>query len=366
MGSSSSSHLSSCIFFNNHLLNTILTLFLLIILYSPHFLIKLIIFPSLISTLILLFILKLGVSQQILLQHQQPKLETRSCFELEPLIGSDSNSGPGSKTDLESTLLTKEENDPTLQQQHQLELKTESCFELEPITNTGLGSKAELESTPLTKEENDPILLLLEQQHQQLELKTESCFELEPIIDSNSDLKPEVESTPLTKEENPTLQQQQLELKTESCFELEATTDTDSDSDSDSDLKPKVKEENDPAQPYSGESFVEWTVWGPLEVIYEEDEHDETQNDTVLYTDTDTGSSSWSLDEDEFEKIQRWEEEEEGMFEIALDYNGFCNKNDCFVMKKLRKEINGEVDEEDNLIEIDISPSKSENNEFSW
>ncbi|KAI3456340.1 hypothetical protein Pfo_013003 [Paulownia fortunei] len=122
--------------------------------------------------------------------------------------------------------------------------------------------------------------------------------------------------------------------------------------------------------PFYADSFVEWDVRAPLEVIYEEYEGEDAQeNDGVseakresemniiqryaslslFYPESDSDASSegdfrtsghWDSPEN---MCFRWEEEEddrEGLIEIALD-----------------EKRNSEVDEE-NLIEIDLSPAR--------
>ncbi|KAF1882037.1 hypothetical protein Lal_00038680 [Lupinus albus] len=118
------------------------------------------------------------------------------------------------------------------------------------------------------------------------------------------------------------------------------------------------------------ESFVEWNVKAPLEVIYEEYEGEETEHDanekqdmiisrypslSRYYPESDSDSSSengfpaigkWDSPEN---ICFRWEDEEEeerelGLIEIALDG---CKK------RTLEFQF-----EEENLIEIDISPTR--------
>ncbi|GAU33529.1 hypothetical protein TSUD_386740 [Trifolium subterraneum] len=113
------------------------------------------------------------------------------------------------------------------------------------------------------------------------------------------------------------------------------------------------------------ESFVEWNVKAPLEVIYEgeetEDVHVSNENHVAAilrhsslsryYPESDSDSSS----EDEFPAMEDWdspenmcyrwdEEDREGLIEIALDG---CKKKTL-----------GFQFEEENMIEIDISPTK--------
>ncbi|CAL0309424.1 unnamed protein product [Lupinus luteus] len=121
------------------------------------------------------------------------------------------------------------------------------------------------------------------------------------------------------------------------------------------------------------DSFVEWNVKAPLEVIYEGYEGEETEHDSNekqdmnisrypslsrYYPESDSDSSSengfpaigkWDSPEN---MSFRWEEEEDrelGLIEIALDG---CKK------RTLEFQF-----EEDNLIEIDISPTRQR--EFS-
>ncbi|TKY71622.1 hypothetical protein E2542_SST00354 [Spatholobus suberectus] len=116
------------------------------------------------------------------------------------------------------------------------------------------------------------------------------------------------------------------------------------------------------------ESFVEWNVKAPLEVIYEgeetEQDHNEKREVGILrypslsryYPETDSDSSSESgfpatENWDSPENMSfRWDEEDrEGLIEIALDG---CKKREV-----------GFHFEEENLIEIDISPTR--HREFS-
>lgn len=122
-------------------------------------------------------------------------------------------------------------------------------------------------------------------------------------------------------------------------------------------------------------SFVEWNVRAPLEVIYEacegEDDDEENVKDpdnkgpfcvdkyaslSLYYPETDSDTSSDGCDFLAFpdqgspESVcYRWEDEDrEGLIEIALDNNNNRNK------KKERLDF----EEENNLIEIDISPAR--------
>lgn len=128
------------------------------------------------------------------------------------------------------------------------------------------------------------------------------------------------------------------------------------------------------------ECFVEsWNVRAPLEVIYEEYEGEEAEEDpnedkdtrqgvedpiyrllSQYYPESESGSDSGSSSEDEFPATGEWdspedvcfrwdEEDREGLIEIALDGE-----------KKRGLEFQFE---EENLIEIDISPTR--HNEFS-
>ncbi|CAK8530456.1 unnamed protein product [Lathyrus sativus] len=108
------------------------------------------------------------------------------------------------------------------------------------------------------------------------------------------------------------------------------------------------------------ESFVEWNVKAPLEVIYEGEETEESSVAGLLrypslscyYPESDSDSSS----ENDFPAMGNWdspeemgfmwddEEDREGLIEISLDG---CKK----------KELEFQLEEE-NMIEIDISPTK--------
>lgn len=113
------------------------------------------------------------------------------------------------------------------------------------------------------------------------------------------------------------------------------------------------------------ESFIEWNVKAPLEVIYEGEETEESSvggglrnpSWSFYYPESDSDSSS----EKDFPATGNWdspeemgfmwdeEEEREGLIEISLD--GW--------KKKLKKEMEFGFEEE-NMIEIDISPDKTE------
>ncbi|KAL5839677.1 hypothetical protein ACOSQ4_012285 [Xanthoceras sorbifolium] len=140
------------------------------------------------------------------------------------------------------------------------------------------------------------------------------------------------------------------------------------------------------------EKFVEWNVRAPLEVIYEtyegeegEDQRDESKdpnNDgkdsprfglerhpslSLYYPESDSDSSSdGDFDWGSLESVCfRWEDEDrEGLIEIALDdgvdnssYNN-NNNNKKRDLDHLVENFHGE--EENNLIEIDISPAKQD------
>ncbi|KAK1368514.1 hypothetical protein POM88_034606 [Heracleum sosnowskyi] len=116
-------------------------------------------------------------------------------------------------------------------------------------------------------------------------------------------------------------------------------------------------------------SFVEWNVKAPLEIIYEDDEEGDDDNSenrfkgierypslSLYYPETDTDCSSdddFAMDMD-WESTEsasatfRWAEKGEELIEIALD-------------GKRRSQFFN--DEEDSLIEIDISPGR--NGEFA-
>lgn len=118
-------------------------------------------------------------------------------------------------------------------------------------------------------------------------------------------------------------------------------------------------------------SFIEWNVKAPLEIIYEDDEEEDDDGDdhksenrfkaierypslSLCYPESDTDCSSdddFAMDMN-WESMEsstfRWAEKGEELIEIALD-------------GKTRSQFFN--DEEDSLIEIDISPGR--NNEFA-
>ncbi|KAK2383125.1 hypothetical protein QL285_070612 [Trifolium repens] len=119
----------------------------------------------------------------------------------------------------------------------------------------------------------------------------------------------------------------------------------------------------------SSSCFVEWNVRAPLEVIYEEYEEDEEKCDdsnekeensnmdisnysslSRYYPESDSDSSSegGSPAIEDWDSPEEWDEEDrEGLIEIALEGNNMVKK----------KELEFQYEEE-NLIEIDISPTR--------
>ena len=117
----------------------------------------------------------------------------------------------------------------------------------------------------------------------------------------------------------------------------------------------------------SSSSFVEWNVRAPLDVIYEEYEDEEKLDDPNVkeenwnmgdskypslsryYPESDSDSSSegeFPAKED-WDSPEEWEEEDrEGLIEIALDGS-----------KMMKRDLEFQYEEE-NLIEIDISPTR--------
>lgn len=140
------------------------------------------------------------------------------------------------------------------------------------------------------------------------------------------------------------------------------------------------KDSNLGPNPCFENSFVEWNVRAPLEVIYEAYEGEEDDEENVedpankdpfcidkyaslsLYypeTDSDTSSDGCDFlaygDRGSPESVcYRWEDEDrEGLIEIALDNNNNNSSNN----KRERLDFeNFHGEEENNLIEIDISP----------
>ncbi|KAF8413983.1 hypothetical protein HHK36_001981 [Tetracentron sinense] len=106
------------------------------------------------------------------------------------------------------------------------------------------------------------------------------------------------------------------------------------------------------SKPFLSDSFVEWNVKAPLEVIYEEYEGEMRNEETRLvgiermlslslyYPESDTESSSGG----DISGIEGWDEEDrEGLIEISLDGKG----SSVFQV------------EEENLIEIDLSLARA-------
>ncbi|XP_021740441.1 uncharacterized protein LOC110706799 [Chenopodium quinoa] len=133
---------------------------------------------------------------------------------------------------------------------------------------------------------------------------------------------------------------------------------------------------------YGLKVFLDWDVGAPLEVIYEayegEEEGEESQNDAFwkagivkrypslsqYYPESESDSGSDS-DSYSYSSSSLDEEEREGLIEIALDDYGY-NYGDKKMINMLMKPKAGDqkavyhnFDDEDNLIEIDISPTKN-------
>ncbi|GAU20799.1 hypothetical protein TSUD_85180 [Trifolium subterraneum] len=119
----------------------------------------------------------------------------------------------------------------------------------------------------------------------------------------------------------------------------------------------------------SSSCFVEWNVRAPLEVIYEEYEGEEKCDDSnekeensdmgisnysslsryYPESDSDSSSEGGSPAIEDWDSPDEWDEEDrEGLIEIALDGSNV-------MMKKKEMEFQYE---EENLIEIDISPTR--------
>ncbi|KAL4628811.1 hypothetical protein ACB092_05G265000 [Castanea dentata] len=136
-------------------------------------------------------------------------------------------------------------------------------------------------------------------------------------------------------------------------------------------------------------SFVEWNVRAPLEVIYEEHEGEEAEEDpkdnysdpnptrqlerssslSLYYPESDSDDSSDEGDVGDFPAIGEWsspesacfaweEEDREGLIEIALDH-GDKKCSGSTLGLDLDLDLGFHVEEE-NLIEIDISPTRNE------
>ncbi|KAL1560163.1 hypothetical protein AAHA92_10415 [Salvia divinorum] len=90
------------------------------------------------------------------------------------------------------------------------------------------------------------------------------------------------------------------------------------------------------------ESFVEWDVRAPLEVIYEEYEGDVDNSESQIHSIRRYASLSLFYPESDSDASSAWDEEDdrEGLIEIPLDEKRSCGF------------------EEDNLIEIDLSPER--------
>ncbi|XP_021726336.1 uncharacterized protein LOC110693525 [Chenopodium quinoa] len=151
---------------------------------------------------------------------------------------------------------------------------------------------------------------------------------------------------------------------------------------------PESLEWAEPEPEYGPKVFLDWDVGAPLEVIYEayegEEEGEESQNDVFCKagiikrypslsryypeseSDSGSDSDSYSYSSSSFD-----EEEREGLIEIALDDYGY-NYGDKKMINMLIKPKSGDqkavyhnFDDEDNLIEIEINPTKNMS-DFPW
>lgn len=299
------SHSSSS---SQSLFSSIVTLYLLILLYFPHVSFQIIFSPVLISTLILLLtLLRLGASQQ--LEQQQPP-------NVNPAHGADAPQGGN-----------------LLSLKHVLELESES------------------ESKP------KPKLYRVETDPSQGDVPKPQCN----MDEAHSLLEP----GPIPEPEM---------CDPGQLLEIEPFANHDQ------------KKENEPfecinwaeLEPGSSQKiFLEWDVGAPLEVIYEaseeEEEGKEAQNeacwktgiierypslsryypesDSDSYSDSSSSSSSISLGEEQ--------DERDGLIEIALDKYEYNNVDKRLVNMQMKPKVADHYfDEEDNLIEIDISHTK--------
>lgn len=309
--------------YSHPLFSSIITLYTLILLYFPHIFLKIIFSPLLISTLIILLtLLRLGASQQQLLLQQQHRIN--------PVQGA--NNAPQQNI---------------IQNDHLKGLKP------------GLVLEPELEHEPY----NEGVV-----ENTQCHKDHETCGPSQLVG---------FDSTTKHEQEIIIMKEKDSSLESWAGFECLGWAE-----------KP---------EPALGTNvFLEWNVGAPLEVIYEafegEEDGGEAENDAFwkdqdevfkvgiierypslsrYYPESDSesdsdsdSSSSMSLEEEE-------EEEDRGdeLIEICLDY-GYVNKkiiNDIIIKPKQDGQQVGDhnFDDEDNLIEIDISPTKIMSH-FSW
>ncbi|XP_021866872.2 uncharacterized protein [Spinacia oleracea] len=348
------------------LFSTIFTLYILILLYFPQVFVKLLLSPLLISTLVLLLtLLRLGASQQRLKQQQQQQQQrniTQNGLEPEP------GTGP------------RQEEEEVAKLQCNM-AKAHSTMEPETCDP---GRLDEVDSFSLKEKEgaNTPRLII-----------TQNVLQIpKPGYGHEPN---RVETGPVQEEVGEVVKPQCNMAEARSTMEPETSYPGQLD-EVDSSVNHDYKKENKACQnldwadiePGCGPNLLlEWDVGAPLEVIYEayegeEEGEEEEQNDAFCKTgilkrypslsryfpesDSDSDSSSSSISSDEEE------EEREGLYEIALGNYGF-NNGDKRVINMLmmptkrgdQKLVDHYFDDEDNLIEIDISPTKIMS-DFSW
>lgn len=323
---------------SNPLFSTIITLYTLVLIYAPSFFLRIVFSPVLHSTgIILLFLLKLGANE---------RSRTQSSFE-EARVNDSSVDGR----------LEKENNS--------LELRVldnqDNYYEELPNDGSNLNSYLVLASNSL-----EPKVLEFvdeKQAHVELDVKNDSSME------ANQTHAKSVPKYGLDMESN----------QTGIVFAHDLSSEPNSMESSQVLVKEgEVKMERDPNQMDTTMKILEWNMKAPLEIIYEayegEEEEDEenyenniVSNDkqivgcerypslSMYYPESDTDSSSdgdfpmdanWETRDSVFFKWEEEEDDREELIEISLDRYGKTSIEFCH-------------NDEDNLIEIDISTTRN-------
>ncbi|PWA52582.1 hypothetical protein CTI12_AA453190 [Artemisia annua] len=305
---------------SNPLFSTIITLYTLVLIYAPSFFLRIVFSPVLNSTvIILLFLLKLGANE---------RSRKQSCFEEARIIDSSVDER-----------LEKENNS--------LEVRVldnqDSYYEGLPNDGSNLNSYLVLVSNSL-----EPKVLEFvdeKQAHVELEVKKDSCMEANQ---THADYVPKYG----------------LDMKSNQTGIVVQ--------------EGEVKMERDANQMDTTMKILEWNMKAPLEIIYEayegEEEEDEENNEnnivsndkeivgcerypslSMYYPESDTDSSSdgdfpmdvnWETRDSVFFKWEEEEDDREELIEISLDRYGKRSIEFCH-------------NDEDNLIEIDISTTRN-------
>lgn len=327
-------HASLC---SNPLFSSIITLYTLVLIYAPSFFLRIVFSPVLNSTvIILLFLLKLGANER---SRKQSSFEEARAIDssVDERLEKENNS-------LELRVLDNQDN----------------YYEGLPNDGSNLNSYLVLASNSL-----EPKVLQFvdeKQAHVELEVKKVSS------IEANQTHAESVPKYGLDMESNQTGIVFAHDLSSEPNF-MESSQVV---------KEGEVKIERDPNKMDTTMKILEWNMKAPLEIIYEayegEEEEDEENNEnnivsndkeivgcerypslSMYYPESDTDSSSdgdfpmdanWETRDSVFFKWEEEEDDREELIEISLDRYGKRSIEFC-------------QNDEDNLIEIDISTTRN-------